>query len=107
MGRLLSDQTLYGFPLLDIRSKALSFNKNLVKLLNLISSKGNPYSVWSDNNLIAPVKMQNLMTRTLIDGDIVQRYLHLMENGKKHTEQFIKERFQLKTKKLGHTTASH
>ena len=84
-------------------SKALSFNKNLVKLLNLISSKGNPYSVWSDNNLIAPVKMQNLMTRTLIDGDIVQRYLHLMENGKKHTEQFIKERFQLKTKKLGHT----
>ena len=64
-----------------IGSKALSYHKNVVKLFNFLFNKGNPSDVWAQNNPSGSVRMQNLLTRQLIDSEIAKRYLKLLEKA--------------------------
>ena len=79
--------------------KAVSFNQNLIKLFNYMTNKGNPYNLKTG----VFVKMQNLLTRQLIDEEVTRRHLKLIENGDKLVKEIRMERFVQKKKKLSHT----
>ena len=83
-----------------VGNKAVSFNENVIKLFNFMSNKGNPFMVYK---VPAYVKMQNLITRQLVDEETAKRHLKLIENGSKLVQEFRMERFVEQKKKLGHT----
>ena len=69
-------------------SKAAILNKNINKRMDFVKGKGNPYMIK------APlVKLQNDLTKQIIDQEVAERLLNLKETGEALIKEFRKERF--------------
>ena len=81
-----------------IGQKAEHLNKNVARLLDFVSNKGNPFIIE-----VPGVKLHNFVTKQVADEEVSMRLLQALENGDHYYKQFRNERFLMKTKKLSAT----
>ena len=73
------------------------FNNNVIKLLDFIKQRSNPFSVE------APVPLHNIVTQQSYLPAVRKNVLNLLDNGKKVCQVFRKQRFVDKTHKMSAT----
>ena len=81
-----------------IGQKAEFFNRNVGRLLDFVSSRGNPYIIP-----LPGIKLHNFVTKQIAHDDVSARLRHALVNGHKCYQEFRKERFLDKKKKLSAT----
>ena len=79
-------------------NNAKSIHKNVLKLLNFIKDKGNPYLIEAPD-----VRLHNVITKQLTEGKVKDRLLQMQQNGNTIVKVFRDERFVKKTVKLAAT----
>ena len=70
------------------------FNNNVIKLMDFIKNRKNPYNINAD------VPLHNIVTQQSFPSNVSQNVLNLMQNGEKVYKAFREERFVEKSIKL-------
>jgi hypothetical protein len=81
-----------------VGKKAEHVNKNVAKLLDFVSSRGNPFIIEAPG-----LKLHNFVTKEVADDAVSMRLCQALQNGDNFYQEFRKERFIEKKKKLSAT----
>ncbi len=81
-----------------IGRKGLIFDQNVVRLLDFVKARGNPFC-----SLIPHVSLHNLVTKSLVPDNIKVRILKALEHGEEAYQLMRNERYKEKQKKLSVT----
>jgi len=76
-----------------------TFNQNVVKLLDYVLERQNPYTV----TVSVPVSLHNLLTKLAVDREVAARLLKCLENGERVYRSNRQERLVEKTQKISAT----
>ena len=84
-----------------VGKKAEHLNKNVAKLLDFVSSRGNPFIIEAPG-----IKLHNFVTKELADDEVSSHLCQALHNGNKFYQEFRKEHFVEKKKKLSATISN-
>lgn len=78
--------------------KGIIFDRNVARLLDFVNARENPFLVLAPN-----VPLHNFVTKQIVKDNFKARILKALENGDTAYQQFRKERYVDKSKKLSVT----
>lgn len=81
------------------KTRRVTFNQNVAKLLDFVLERQNPYSVTVN----ASVPLHNILTKLAVDRMVAERLLKCQENGERVYRSYRQERLIEKTKKISAT----
>ncbi|MES9880567.1 MAG: hypothetical protein ABW185_06755 [Sedimenticola sp.] len=79
-------------------NKAVAFDGNVSRLLDFMQARANPFIITAPG-----IRLHNFVTEQVVNAEITNRLLKVFENGENAYNQYRRERFILKTKKLAVT----
>ena len=72
------------------KSRRVTLNKNVLRLLQFISAKQNPYKVSVSATAVVP--LHNILNQQAVHPDVAERILNCLKAGEQARLEFRKER---------------